>query len=172
MNKQLIRNYQIFCIIFTFILGTLLHFTYQLSGNNIIVAAFSAVNESVWEHLKLLFFPMLATTLIGIFYLGNKIPHYLCSKTVGIVSALCILVIFFYTYTGVIGKNIDFINISSFFITTVIGEFITYLLVVNNFKCNKKLATIILVILTSLFIVFTYFPPELGLFNEPIAEQQ
>ena len=56
MNKKKIRDYQIFSVIFVFILGTLLHFTYKLSGENGVVAIFSTVNESTWEHLKLLYF--------------------------------------------------------------------------------------------------------------------
>ena len=67
MNKNKIKKIQIFSIIFTFILGTLLHFTYKLSGNNQLVGVFSAVNESTWEHLKLVFFPMLLTIIIGYF---------------------------------------------------------------------------------------------------------
>ena len=59
MNKSKIKNYQIVSTIFVCILGTLLHFTYDFFGQNMIIASFSAVNESVWEHLKLLFFPML-----------------------------------------------------------------------------------------------------------------
>lgn len=68
MNKKKIKNYQIFSILFVFLLGTLLHFTYELSGNNLFIATFSAVNESVWEHLKLIFFPSLLTVIIGILY--------------------------------------------------------------------------------------------------------
>ncbi|MCI8518676.1 MAG: hypothetical protein HFJ51_00655, partial [Clostridia bacterium] len=71
MENKKIRSYQIFSVLFAFILGTLLHFTYKLSNNNMLVAAFSAINESVWEHLKLLFFPMLLTTIIGYFYIGK-----------------------------------------------------------------------------------------------------
>ncbi len=71
MDKNKIKNYQIFSIVFTFILGTLLHFTYNLSGENIIVGSFSAINESVWEHLKLLYFPMLLTLIIGYFGVGK-----------------------------------------------------------------------------------------------------
>ncbi len=71
MNKNKIRNYQIFSIIFTIILGTLLHFTYNLLGENAVFASFSAINESVWEHLKLLYFPMLFTLIIGYFYIGK-----------------------------------------------------------------------------------------------------
>ena len=56
--KVSIKNFQIFSTIFVMILGTLLHFTYEWSGGNLLVASFSAVNESTWEHLKLLFYPM------------------------------------------------------------------------------------------------------------------
>ena len=41
------------------ILGTLLHFTYRWSGRNPLIGLIAPVNESVWEHMKLLFFPML-----------------------------------------------------------------------------------------------------------------
>lgn len=143
MDKKLIRNYQIFSAFFTFILGTLLHFTYKLSGENRFVAIFSAVNESVWEHLKLLFFPMLITTIIGY--------------------------IFFYTYTGIIGKNIAIIDISSFFIATILGEFLSYLLIINSFECNSKTAVIVLFVLFICFVIFTYFPPKLGIFKDPIT---
>ena len=44
--------------LFTGALGVLLHFLYEWSGGNTLAAAFSAVNESTWEHMKLLFFPM------------------------------------------------------------------------------------------------------------------
>ena len=67
MDKTKTKNYQILSIIFVCITGTLLHFTYEFFNENIFVAVFSAVNESVWEHLKLLFFPMLVSTIVGYF---------------------------------------------------------------------------------------------------------
>ena len=115
MSKTKIRNYQIFSIIFTFILGSLLHFTYDLSGRNTIVGLFSSVNESTWEHLKLIFFPMLIVLVIGFFCLKQKPNNYLCAKTFGILTAMIFTVIFFYTYTGVLGRNFAIIDISTFF---------------------------------------------------------
>ena len=53
-----IKTWQIITVIICLILGTLLHFTYEWSGENPIIALFSAVNESIWEHLKLAFYPM------------------------------------------------------------------------------------------------------------------
>lgn len=171
MSTTKIRNYQIFSIIFTFILGTILHFTYDLSGQNPIVGLFSATNESTWEHLKLLYFPMLLTTIIGYFYFDKKVPNFICSKTIGIVTAMIFTVIFFYTYTGVLGKNIAIIDISSFFIATILGEFLAYILIINNFKCNNKIAIAVLIVLFICFLLFTFLTPKIGLFKDPITNE-
>lgn len=171
MNKKKIRNYQIFSVIFTFILGTLLHFTYNLSGQNNIIALFSSINESVWEHLKLIFFPMLINTIIGTFYFNKNVPNFLCSKTVGILVSMFFTIIFFYTYTGVLGNNIAFIDISSFFITIVLGEYVSYTLIINKFNCNNIIALIVLLILFIAFLTFTYFTPNIGIFKDPITGQ-
>ena len=165
MSLKKIRMYQIFSAIFVIILGSLFHFTYNLSGDNPIVAIFSSINESVWEHLKLLYFPMLLTIVIGYFYIGKEIPNFLCSKTIGILVAMLFVVIFFYTYTGILGYNIAILDISSFVIATVLGEFVSYILIVNNFDYNNWIAIFILAILFICFAIFTFKTPNLGIFK-------
>ena len=170
-SKNKLLKFQIFSVIFTWILGTLLHFTYEWSNENIIIAAFSAVNESTWEHLKLLFFPMLITTVIGYFYLrpteGYK--NFLSAKTIGILSALSFVVVFFYTYTGIIGTNFAVLDIGSFFVGVLLGEFVAYKLTKNNVKCNRWLAVIVLLVLLLCFVIFTYHTPHIGLFRDPVS---
>lgn len=165
------KKYQIFSIIFACILGTLLHFTYKLSGENSFVASFSAVNESVWKHLKLLFFPMLLTTIIGYFYIGKDLPDFLCSKTFGILVSMLFIIVFFYTYTGIIGKSFVFIDISSFFIAVILGEYLAYKLMINNFSCNNITAIITLLFLLTCFITFTFFTPKISIFKDSVTNQ-
>ena len=145
MKNNQLRNYQILSVIFTFFLGTLLHFTFELTGRSPIIASFSAINESVWEHLKLLFFPMLITIFIGYLYIGKDIPNFICSKTTGILISMAFTVIFFYTYSGILGTNKAIIDISSFFIAAILGEYVSYKLIKNFFGCNNKIAIIILI---------------------------
>ena len=78
-------------------------------------------------------------------------------------------IIFFYTYTGVLGKNIAALDISSFFIATILGEFIAYRLINGFFPCNNIKAIIVLVILAICFIVFSFYTPKIGLFKDPIS---
>lgn len=44
-------------IIFVLVLGTIFHFLYEWTENNFVVGLFAPINESVWEHMKLVFFP-------------------------------------------------------------------------------------------------------------------
>ena len=169
MDKKRIKNFQIFSTIFTFILGTLLHFTYNLSDNNKLVAVFSSVNESTWEHLKLIYFPMVITLIIGLVYFKNSIPNFLCSKTIGILTSIFFTIIFFYTYSGVIGKNIAVIDILSFFISVTLGEYVTYKMITTYFKCNDKISIIILIVLLICFVIFTFYTPKIGLFKDPVS---
>jgi len=171
MDKNKIKNYQIFSVIFTFILGTLLHFIFKWSGENAFVASFSAINESVWEHLKLLYFPMLLTLIIGYFYIGKNVPNFLCSKVIGIVISMLFTTIFFYTYSGILGTNIAIIDISSFFAATILGEYVAYKLMNNMSKCNNKVTIFILIFIGICFVTFTYFVPELGIFKDPLTGQ-
>ena len=169
MTIKKIRNFQIFSTIFTIVLGTLLHFTYDLSGSNKIVAMFSSINESTWEHLKLLFFPMLITTIVGMIFFRKNTPIFLCSKTLGIITAIIFETIFFYTYTGILGNNIAVIDISSFIISAILGEFISYILIINKLKCNEILSGLILIMMLILFIIFTFKTPKIGIFKDPIS---
>lgn len=167
-DKKVIVKFQIFSVIFTMILGTLLHFTYEWSNNSLLTASFSAVNESTWEHLKLVFFPMLLTTIIGYFYIGKISQNFLCAKTIGIITSILFIVVFFYTYTGIIGTNFAFLDISSFFISVLLGEYVTYKFLLSNSSCNNKFAIITIIILLFCFVFFTYYSPKIALFKDPI----
>ena len=170
LDKRKFVKFQIFSTIFILILGTLLHFTFEFSNNNIIVPSFSSVNESTWEHLKLVFFPMLITTIIGYFYFKKDIPNFICIKTIEIIFSICFITIFFYTYTGIIGTNFAILDIGSFFICVLLGEFIVYKKVMNDKAfCNKKVSILILVLLFLAFIIFTYFPPKINYFKDPVS---
>ena len=99
--------------VFVMITGTLLHFTYEWFGGNF-WASVGAVNESTWEHLKLLFFPMLAWTVIEYLVFGADTPGYLPIRAVSILLGMLSIVVIFYTYSGVLGFNIAAVDIGSF----------------------------------------------------------
>jgi hypothetical protein len=48
VNNRSVLIYEMVGTVFIVILGSILHFTFEWSGGNPVVGAFSAVNESVW----------------------------------------------------------------------------------------------------------------------------
>ena len=151
------------------ILGTLLHFIYEWSGNNVIIASFSAVNESVWEHLKLVFYPMLILGLIEYYFVKNIANNYIEAKAIGTFTAISFIVISFFTYTGIIGTNFFIIDILIFIISIILGEWTSYKLMKRKNESTiqtKILAGGILIFLLSCFIILTYVTPQVNLFRD------
>jgi hypothetical protein len=168
-NRTNLIQFQIFSAIFVIILGILLHFTYTWSKNNSFVGLFSAINESTWEHLKLLFFPMLIFALIQIHFFKD-FSNFWCIKLIGILAGLILIPILFYTITGIFGKTPDFINIAIFFIAAATAFIIeTYLF--KNYHCCKSpyIAFLIICFIGFLFIIFTFLTPHIPLFQDPVT---
>ena len=115
----------LFRFIFISVLGVLLHFTYEWSGDNAVVGLFSAVNESTWEHLKLLFFPFLLLTILEVLLRGNMLPEqFLPARILGILAGMGGIVVGFYTLRGVLGRNYDALNIALYFAGVLLSLFV------------------------------------------------
>ena len=156
--------------LFTIIFGTILHFTYKLSKNNKYVALFSAVNESTFEHLKLLYFPMLISSLIEFFVYGKILPNFIPIRCISIIFGMFMIVSIFYTYSGVIGKHYLFADISLFLIS-VVSSFLLSFVLLNTIAFSSytdNITSIVILILVTLsFWLFTFNPPNIGLFKDP-----
>ncbi len=165
--KQL-KNYTIIGIIFVLITGTLAHFLYDWSGKNNIIELFTPVNESVWEHMKLLFFPMFLYSLIMIFKFKESHPCIVSSLCFGILIGTLLIPVFFYTYTYILGKNIFILDIGTFILSVIIAFLISYKF---SQSCILKPYTFLLCILVGIvficFTVFTIYPLDIMIFKEP-----
>lgn len=168
--KRSIRLWQLMGFSVTSLCGTLLHFLYDWLGKSPWIAPFSGVNESTWEHMKLLFWPMFLFSLVqSFFFLDREI--FWCVKLRGILVGLSLIPVFFYTYNGVIGHSPDWINIAIFFISAAIA----YLYETRQFlnlstACkHPKRALAGLFIFAALFVVFTFVTPKLGIFQDPLT---
>lgn len=154
----------------TSLLGTLLHFLYDLTGRSSIAALFSGVNESTWEHMKLLFFPMLLFAIIEYFFfkeMANVWYTNLCS----VLWGLTLIPVLFYTYNGVIGRSPDVVNIAIFFISAACAYIYAARRTERKKLCAgcEKLSFIILCIIGAMFMIFTFAPPMLNIFKDPIS---
>ena len=169
MNRS-IGIWQLFGFAVTSLGGTLLHFLYDLTGGSAWVAPFSGVNESTFEHMKLLFWPMLLFSAIQSFFFRDR-EDFWCIKLRGTLLGLLLIPVLFYTYNGVIGRSPDFINIAIFFVTAAIVYLYEARLLWREPRrsCPTRVAISALAVLALLFTVFTFCAPRLGLFLDPLT---
>lgn len=171
LQKRTILNYELIGMVFIILLGSLFHFIFELSGFNVVVGAFSAVNESIWEHLKLGFSPLIIYTVIEYWKIKNKTNNYFLAKAVAAYSIILVIPAIFYAYTSITYDAILAIDIGSFIVAVVVGQFLSYKLL--TFKQQSRtvelLSVIALVVLAILFVVFTFYPPRLPLFQDSIT---
>jgi hypothetical protein len=170
-SNKTVLIYELIGIVFIIFLGSTLHFAFALSGNQPVVGAFSAVNESIWEHLKLAFWPALLLTVIEYPLLRKAANNFFIAKAIGVYLMVTIIPLVFYSYTAFSGKSIFAIDISSFVVAVLIGQLLSYkILIYRQLPRNlNKIAFAAIILLAIAFILFTYYPPQLQIFKDSLT---
>ena len=167
--KRDISLWQLGGFAFTALTGTLLHFLYDRTGESVLAAPFSGVNESTWEHMKLLYFPLLVFALIQSRYFKDY-KGFWCTKLIGTVAGLLLIPALFYTYNGAFGKSPDWVNITIFFISAALAFLIEAHLFKHEFSCRyPRVAFALICVIGVLFIIFTFKTPQIPLFEDPLT---
>ena len=168
--KRSIGLWELWGFAITSLGGTLLHFLYDWLGEAVWIAPFSGVNESTWEHMKLLFWPMLIFAIVQSFFFKDR-KDFWCVKLRGILLGQLLIPVLFYTYNGVVGKSPDWLNITIFFVSAAISYlWETRLFNSERLRCRSpKWAIGVLCVLALLFVIFTFATPEIGVFKDPLT---
>lgn len=157
-----------------FLLGSLLHFTYDWSKYNKHVAIFSAVNESYWEHIKIAFWPVLLLAIIEFTLGGYSHLSFIPAKTIALYSIPVSMVAFVFAYKHLTRKNILFLDILAFLLSVALAQVIGSL-ILSQLDANLwtvALSTLFFLILVTSFVLFTLRPPkETDLFRDPITDE-
>lgn len=168
--KNTILKLELWGILFIILFGSLLHFTFEWSNRNFLVGVFSAVNESTWEHLKLAVIPAIIWMLIEMRVLKNKPDNFIFTKVKGIYLMPVSIIILFYSYKAIFGRNYLALDILIFVIAVILGQFFSYKLMFSRKvpKVYKRIAIVFLFLLLGSFVIFTFYPPRNFLFLDPI----
>jgi len=162
------KKYLIVGIPILFIVGSIFHFIYDLSGNNFFIGLISPVNESIWEHLKLILLPMTSYWLI--YPLFNSEPakdKYLFSLITALISSMLTIVCFYYTYTGAFGIESLILDMFSLFLGLTIGQLVGLHFYKYGPSIPVFVSKLLLIALFLIFILFTLTPPNFPIFMPP-----
>ena len=170
MKERSVGLWQLWGFAITSFGGTILHFLYEWLGEAVWIAPFSGVNESTWEHMKLLFWPMFLFSVVQSFFFRYR-SDFWCVKLLGTFFGIILIPVLFYTYNGVVGKSPDWLNIAIFFIAAAIAYILETRLFKRKELCCKrqKAALCVLCLLAFCFVIFTFVTPEIGIFQDPLS---
>ena len=157
---------------FIFLLSSPLHFAYKFSGNNYIVGIFTPISESIFEHLKLSFYPMLLWWFVSFLIISEKqkisAPKWFVACTVSLILSTIIIVALYYINTGAFGLHSLALDIFSLFLGVLISQFIGLHIYkyknANIYDLYTAISIIFVIIL--LFTFFTFCPPNYPIFYD------
>ena len=158
-------------MLFIIFLGSFMHFLFELTGYWAPIGAIAAVNESVWEHLKLGYWPLVFFTLIQYNFIKDEAKNIALAKLLGSLVIIGFIIVFFYSYTAILGEDLLFLDILSFVLAVVLAQLVSYkILTMKRLKKAVSIVSLVgLAIIGLLFILFTYFPPHLPLFQDGLT---
>lgn len=163
-----LKRYTVIGIFFVLVTGSIAHFLYEWSGYNRIVGLFTPVNESVWEHMKLLFFPMLVYSVILILRFRRKYSCLTSALYFGIFIGTFLIPILYYTYTYFLGKNVFILDIGTFILSSVFAFWISYGLTRSGrLESYTSILGLMVCVLSVCFVVFTFDPLDFVIFQDP-----
>ena len=163
-------KYNISAFVFIGIFGALSHFVYEWSGNNIFLGYFFPINESTFEHLKMIFFPPLIYFIIEFFVSKYKRKNYFPAVLIGLLYGIISIITLFYTAKGVLGYTNEFINISIYYIALLVLLFKKDKYLKSDFLDSNAAFAVSLILISVIsvsIVLWTYNPPNLNLFTDP-----
>jgi len=169
--KRSILRWELGGIAFIVVLGSLLHFAFDWSGHAIPIAPIAAVNESVWEHLKLGFWPALVYAVLEYSRFGKSANNFYFGKTLGIYLIPITIVVLYYAYTAILGHGLLIVDIAIFVVAVIVGQLVSYKLLTASPLAGRlnRFAPIALAVLAILFVLFTFYPPQLPPFRDSVT---
>ncbi|MDQ2091364.1 DUF6512 family protein [Marimonas arenosa] len=167
-NKTLLRV-ELIGAVFMIALGSLLHFVFDWFGGWTPLALIAAVNESIWEHLKLAFWPGVLWATIMPLRTGLCRLDVFSAKGVSLLVSAVLIVLIFTSYTAILGENRLLLDIGTFVLAILAGQLFSAWLLVLDTDWRRRLflpGLVLLALQLVTYSLFTYFPPDHWLFVE------
>ena len=161
------KKWKIFSPIIIFILCSLVHFGYDILPN-FITSIFFPVNESIYEHMKMIYTSILLFSLIEYFVI-RKMNWILYNKGInpfisGLVNIFSFLIIYL-PLKSIINENM-IITFIILFISNIITAYTSYHILIHKKLIDDRLGLFLTLFLYVPFTYFTYNPIHIELFYD------
>ena len=162
-----IKTLKIIGTIISFILPFILHFLYDLFPN-FLTSIISPVNESIWEHMKILFGSIIISGIIQkIIAKRKKVPaNNICfSNFLSALLSIPLFLIIYLPINYILGENLIVTLIIMFIVILLVQILSYYIMKIKDLKF-EKITIIFTIIVYIIFTILTYYPLNNYLFIE------
>ncbi len=153
-----------------FIVGSLFHFLYDMSGHNSVVGLFSAVNESVWEHTKMVVLPPVLFWVIFYLCKGKQLSidknKWFTAAFAAVLTMIITIPTIFYFYTEAFGVEVLWVDILILLISNIIGQIIGLHIYRYSKGIKWYVAIKFICLIIILYGIFTFYPPHIPIFKD------
>lgn len=161
------ETYTLIGILVLFVVGSLFHFLYSLTGECFIIGLFVPINESIFEHTKMVVLPIYIWW--SIFYLFRKkdlfVNAWFTSALIAMISAIIAIPMLFYFYSQAFGIESLVIDILILLISLAIGQILGLHYYRHGKGIEYHFAIVLMIVIIILFAFFTINPPAFPIFN-------
>lgn len=161
------ETYTLIGILVLFVVGSLFHFLYSLTGECFIVGLFVPINESIFEHTKMVVLPIFIWW--SIFYLFRKkdlfVNAWFTSALIAMISAIIAIPMLFYFYSQAFGIESLVIDILILLVSLAIDQILGLHYYRHGKGIEYHFAIVLMIVIIILFAFFTINPPAFPIFN-------
>ena len=158
-----------------FISGTFMHFLYDFSRGKIVIGMIAAVNESIWEHTKMVLLPVICWWTIYYILVREKNninkSKWFTGALVALLTAIITIPMLYYFYTEAFGVEILAVDISILFLALLFGQLLGFHFYKYSIGIHYIISFSIFIVLVAIYIIFTFYPPHLPLFRDSMTGQ-
>ncbi|MGE5653866.1 MAG: DUF6512 family protein [Bacillota bacterium] len=151
------------------VLGTISHFVFNLADRWWPLAFVFPVNESVWEHLKLAFWPALLFGVLEWWWLRDNSGNLLVATVLSALIGPLLIVLLFYGYTAILGRNLFVFDMLTFIIAVAAAQWLSYRVLASGEDLSRYngLALLVLAVAMVAFLSLSFAPPRWDIFRDP-----
>lgn len=173
-DKMNLKKLKIIAVIAIFLFTVLYHFLYDWLPNPIF-AVFFPVNESIWEHMKLLYSGIISWGIIEYFLLNKtktKYNNFWYQLFITAITSIPLYLIIFLPLYNIFGENM-IISIGLLIIVIILEQILSYYLLKSKIKkpILNKISIVLLILFYFVFLNLTYYPPENYIFYDTVAKK-
>lgn len=152
--------------------GIVLHFGFHSLSRGRIAAVLCPVNESVWEHLKMAYWPVLAVTLIQL-VAGYGTAGLVAARAIGAVTMCALIIALYYITTALVPHMSMRARLSvdgTVFVGAVIaGQLVCHLLLAPLSGLPGSAAALLMALPGLVLTITTFAPPRTALFEDQVS---